>query len=498
MEEMVRTVLDAAASFGWGQIALLVANYTIIFISLGWVPENRKPSTSTAWLLVILLFPFVGFPLFLLFGSAQITGRRHRIQAQANKLIVERTKHLPDAPAHIDPSSEVISTVRLARKLTGIPAVSAVSHGIYTDFDESLNRMIDVIDAAQRTVHVQMYIFALDDRTEPFVAAIERAHWRGVTVKVLVDPIGSWKYPGYYRLKKRFKKSGVPWHPMLPVSIVQLSWRRFDLRNHRKIVTVDGEIAFMGSMNAIEPPYQRRKNHTIGREWIDTWIELTGEVVFALDAVFAVDWSSEVHTAPEPQQLPRVPAELAATEQDNVVQVLPSGPGYTTEPNLRVFNDLIYSARERLLVVSPYFIPDESMLMALTSASYAGVDVQLYVNEKADQFMVGHAQQSYYHELLNAGVQIYRYPAPTVLHSKFMVVDSDAAVFGSSNLDMRSFGLNYEITLLTMKGPIVDELITIAEEYHDASTQLTKEQWNKRPWTQRYLDSVFRLTSDLQ
>ncbi|WP_295625961.1 cardiolipin synthase [uncultured Corynebacterium sp.] len=480
----------------WWQATILIVDYTIKFIAIGVIPENRSPSSSTAWLLVIMLLPVVGLPLFLLMGSQTITGRRNRIQARANELILEATENQPDVPSYVDVDKGAATTISLSRRLTGIPSVPAVDHGVFTDYQRIIDRMIEVIDGAQRTVHVQMYIFALDSTTERFVQALERAHERGVKVKVLIDPIGSYKYRGYWKLKKRLEASGIPWHPMLPVSIVKLTFRRLDLRNHRKIVTVDGHTAFMGSLNMIEPEYQKKKNHRMGRQWVDTMIEVSGEVARHLDTVFAIDWTSEEFDPPEEQPISEKPP-FSTSDRGNLVQVLPSGPGYTTMPNLRVFNDMIYGANRRLVVVSPYFVPDESMLVAITSAAYAGVRVELYVNEKFDQFMVGHAQQSYYQALLEAGVIIYRYPAPKILHAKFMVVDDDMAVFGSSNMDMRSFGLNYEITMVATQGSIVERLLDIADEYRDLSTVLTEEQWEKRSWGQRYLDSVFRLTSAL-
>ncbi|MBP2332490.1 cardiolipin synthase [Corynebacterium freneyi] len=480
----------------WWQASILIVDYVIKFIAIGVIPENRNPSSSTAWLLVIMLLPVIGLPLFLLLGSQTITGRRNRIQAMANELILERTKGQPDVPRDVDLDAQSATTIRLSRNLTGIPSVTAVENGIYTDYDATIDRMIELIDQAERTVHVQMYIFALDSTTERFVASLERAHDRGVEVKVLVDPIGSYKYPGYRKLKKRLDRSGIPWHPMLPVSVVKLTFRRLDLRNHRKIVTIDGQVGFMGSMNLIEPEYQRKKNHQTGRQWVDTMIEVSGQVALHLDAIFAIDWTSEEFAPPEEQPVVER-APYSSSERGNVVQVLPSGPGYTTMPNLRVFNDMIYSASRRLIVVSPYFVPDESMLVAITSAAYAGVRVELYVNEQSDQFMVGHAQQSYYQALLDAGVIIYRYPAPKILHSKFMVVDDEIAVFGSSNMDMRSFGLNYEISMIATGGSIVPRLVAIADDYRELSSVLTSEQWEKRPWGQRYLDSVFRLASAL-
>ena len=184
------------------------------------------------------------------------------------------------------------------------------------------------------------------------------------------------------------------------------------------------------------------------------------------------------------------------------MQLVPSGPGYTTEPNLRMFNSIIHHAKDRLVMCSPYFIPDESMLEAVTSACYRDVKVELLVSEEADQFMVGHAQSSYYQALLEAGVQIYQYRAPFVLHSKYVLADpatEDAVgVVGSSNMDMRSFGLNYEVSLMVTRGDIVDSLVELTDEYKANSIELTLDEWNKRSLARRYIDNVMRLTSALQ
>ena len=147
---------------------------------------------------------------------------------------------------------------------------------------------------------------------------------------------------------------------------------------------------------------------------------------------------------------------------------------------------------------SPYFIPDESLLAAVTTAVYRGVEVELFVSEQADQFMVGHAQASYYRALLDAGVRIWLYPKPAVLHTKFLTVDGTAGVMGSSNMDMRSFGLNYEISLLAFGGDVVPDLDALAGEYRNASRELTLAEWQTRPLHLRYLDNVMRLTSALQ
>lgn len=188
----------------------------------------------------------------------------------------------------------------------------------------------------------------------------------------------------------------------------------------------------------------------------------------------------------------------------NLLQLVPSGPGYSTEPNLRLFNQIIHHSKHRLVMCSPYFIPDESMLEAVTSACYRGVRVELLVSEQADQFMVDHAQSSYYQALLEAGVHIYRYRKPAVLHSKFLIADPQlddtlsVGVIGSSNMDMRSFGLNYEVSLMMARGNMIRQLDQLANDYKKNSVELTLEEWNKRGLIRRYIDNIMRLTSALQ
>ena len=167
-----------------------------------------------------------------------------------------------------------------------------------------------------------------------------------------------------------------------------------------------------------------------------------------------------------------------------------------------MFNSIIHHAKERLVMCSPYFIPDESMLEAVTSACYRGVRVELLVSEQADQFAVGHAQSSYYQALLEAGVHIYLYKAPYVLHSKYVLADPDSpdavGAVGSSNMDMRSFGLNYEVSLMITRGNIIAQLDDLTNEYLRNSTELTLDEWNNRSYARRYVDNIMRLTSALQ
>jgi len=247
-------------------------------------------------------------------------------------------------------------------------------------------------------------------------------------------------------------------------------------------------------MNMIDPSYLKRANQRAGRRWHDCMVEVSGPIVEQLSAVFALDWYTETGELLHHEMRP--PAHHA--EDAVLMQLVPSGPGFTTEPNMRLFASLIGSARQRLSIVSPYFVPDESLMQAITTAGYRGVEVELFVSEKADQFMVHHAQRSYYEELLRSGVRIWAYPAPAVLHSKYMTVDDKAVVFGSSNMDMRSFYLDYEITLFALGPEAVGALDVISDRYRRVSREITLESWAKRSIFERYLDNLLRLTSALQ
>jgi cardiolipin synthase len=196
--------------------------------------------------------------------------------------------------------------------------------------------------------------------------------------------------------------------------------------------------------------------------------------------------------------VPPPPGPRPGAVTDVGLQVVPSGPGFVTENNLRLFNSLIYSARERLSITSPYFVPDESLLYAVTTAAQRGVDVELFVGATADQFMVAHAQRSYYDALLDAGVRIWLYPEPYVLHAKHFSVDDTVAVIGSSNMDMRSFALNYEVVTMLTGSAIVERLSRVQDEYRALSTELTAEEWRSRGRAQTYLNNVMRLTAALQ
>ena len=470
---------------GWIVVGVFVVDWILRLAALGWIPHNRRPSVALAWLLAIFLLPIAGVLLYLAIGSSKLPKKRMAMQAKMNDLIRENVPASSilgardeDVPAWIE------STAALNYNLGALPMVGGNDFEILTDNHEAMRVMAAAVDRAEDYVHFEFYIVAIDDTSRVLLEALVRAHERGVRVRVLIDHLGSAGYPGYSELVKRFDRSGVPWRRMLPLRPWRGEWQRPDLRNHRKILVVDGGIAYTGSQNIIHRSYNKKKNLRKGLEWKDLMIECRGPVVAELNALFTSDWYSET-------------GDLPTVEGPVFAQVVPSGPGFETENNLRLFNHLIYNANERIVIASPYFVPDESLMHALTTEAQSGVDVEIFVGESSDQFLARNAQNSYYSELAEAGVKIYRYSSPTVLHAKFVLVDDLISVIGSSNMDERSFALDLEVSVMIVDQDFHDSMEEVVSQFKASSTLLDLDAWNNRPLRHKYVENVCRLTSAL-
>ncbi|TNM47238.1 cardiolipin synthase [Nocardioides albidus] len=487
--------LVPSSTLGW-----IVFGFDMLLrlVALGIIPGNRKPSTGMAWLLLILIEPIIGFSVFLLLGRTRLGNRRITRQRTAIAAIRERSDELRLSFDSGRLPRSMAGVARLNERLGSLPLTGGNEVELWSDYRALMTEMAREIDRARSHVHVQFYITAWDDVTDPVFQALVRATDRGVDVRLLFDHIGSRRIPGYRRMVKRLRGTKIAWHPMLPIDPLRGRFRRPDLRNHRKILVVDGSVGFTGSLNLTEPGYNKPANHRLGREWVELMVRLEGPVVGALNAVFASDWYVEtgevvdlvaVHGEPD-----RRPDEIF----DVPCQVVPSGPGIVAENNLRMFTTLLYAATERISLTSPYFVPDESLLYAVTTAAERGIDVELFVSEVSDQFLVGHAQASYYKALLEAGVRIHLYPAPYILHSKHFTIDDQVAVVGSSNMDMRSFALNYEVSLMMPDPAVVARMRRIEDTYRALSKELTLTEWQERSPGAKYVDNVARLTAALQ
>ena len=476
-------------------LALLVVDLVVRLTAIAVVPVNRRPSSALAWLLAIFFIPYVGVLAFLLIGNPKLPRSRRRKQREINQLIVDTTEGMDLVSTDHPWPPWLTGVVELNRNLGAMPLVGGNSAQLVGEYDEAIRAMARSIDEAREYVHVEFYIMTKDATSEPFFTALQRAVQRGVKVRLLLDHIGSLRYPGYRRTIRFLRDAGVEWHPMLPVQLHRLKYQRPDLRNHRKLLVVDGEVGWVGSQNVLDRSYNKRGNRRRGLQWQDLMVRLEGPIVSGVEALFITDWYSETDellTAERPELTPVDPPGRLEC------QIVPSGPGFDGENNLKLFNALLYSAQQRISITSPYFVPDESMLSAITTAAERGVDVELFVSEHGDQAIVHYAECSYYENLLRAGVRIHRYPAPYVLHAKHMTVDEEVAVIGSSNMDMRSFLLDLELTLMVCGREFSDDLRRVEDDYRARCTELTLEQWLARSRGAVIKENLARLTSALQ
>jgi cardiolipin synthase len=467
----------------------------IQLVALAVIPARRRPAAAQAWLLLIFLSPPIGWLLYVLIGNPKLSRRRRDLQRRADTLIARRiseARRQIEQRALLAPpiTPSIAGLVRLNQQAGGFPAFGGNDVEFLADYDGAIRQIAADIDSAQRFVHVEYYALVMDDTTECVFAAMERAMARGVKVRVLSDHLGSLSYPRRRQMSARMAAAGIEYHRMLPVSFFDKEFSRADLRNHRKIVVIDGRVGFTGSQNLVDKGYHR---HDL-LFYEELVARVCGPVVAQLEAIFATDWFAETGVT-----LDRTTSnELTVSFEragDVLAQVVPSGPGYDGENNWKLFVALMHEAREKLVITTPYFVPDESLLAAITIAAQRGVDVTLIVSGISDQFLVSRCQRSYYDELLEAGVKIRLFNPPVLLHSKNMSIDDDIAVIGSSNMDIRSFALNSEVTLVLYDATAVSQLRAVETTYLARSTPLDYAEWERRPAFQKFVENSVRLVS---
>ncbi|MGI3780091.1 MAG: cardiolipin synthase [Janthinobacterium lividum] len=467
----------------------------LVAVALVIAPRNRQPSSALAWVLLMALLPLLGIGLFVLIGSPKLGQKRREKQQNMNELILEAARDVGPVRPDEDAPPWFPSVSTLVEAVGSMPLLQENDARMVMGFADQLQALVEAVDTAERYVHVEFYITISDATTEPFFAALRRAVERGVTVRLLLDHMGTRPYPGYRRTLRALTEMGVLWHLMLPVQPLKGRWQRPDLRNHRKLMVVDGAVCFVGSLNMIDPSYDKRGNRRRGLRWVDELCEVHGPVVHEIDALFVTDWYCESGELLSSSREQSTDAQRAG---GLLAQVAPSGPAYEAENNLALFNSLLYHATTRISITSPYFVPDPSLLGAITTAARRGVAVELFVGEIGDQFVVFHAQHSYYAELLAAGVRIYLYPAPNILHSKHTSIDDQVAVVGSSNMDIRSFQLDLEVMLMVCGRTFVDQVKAVEDHYRSLSRELSAKEWAERGFTRSVVDNLMRLTSAVQ
>jgi cardiolipin synthase A/B len=486
--------------FNWATISALIGilGWIIAILMLFIVPVNRKPSSATAWLLLIFLLPYFGLVLFLLLGSPKLPKKRRAEQHNMSELIskeVTETRIQPELAAFLEPEipPRYQPFVKLNTNLASLPAIGGNAVELLPEYNAVFARIAQDIDGAQKFVHVEYFATSRDEETEAIFAALERAASRGVKVRMLMDHLGSRKYPSFKEMQERLTAAGIEHHISLPLHWFGAKYTRIDLRNHRKIVVIDGHTGYTGSQNLIKRNYFRKD----AIYYDELVARISGPVVVELEAAFATDWYCESGILLTRQTAPEIAIDLQPAGEV-LCQVLPSGSGFEDENNLKLFTALIHAAQHKLVITNPYFVPDDALMTALTSAAQRGVDVTLVNSEASDQFLVSHAERSYYEQLLKAGVKLFRYKEPILLHSKHITVDDDIAVIGSSNMDIRSFILNLEVTLICYAPSVVADLREVEARNLTRSNAVTLKEWEARSTSEKFYENISRLTAALQ
>lgn len=482
----------------WWLVLVLSVGWAIRISALFVVPRNRKPSSALAWLMAIFLFPVPGAILFLIIGNRNLPRARTARLEAVNTAVAQLAEQeaMDHRIVNLNEIPDLAGAITLAQSLGAQPMLTGNAGEVCIDYEQSLANMAEAIDSAQTYVHLEFYALQHDKSTDVVFQAMKRAKERGVEIRVLLDHITSVTNKFYKETKKSLDKVTTAWTYMLPVRPFRGQYQRPDLRNHRKLLIVDGRVGFMGSQNMVDSSYNKKSNIKRGLQWRDIMVRLHGPVVLGLEVIFQGDWYMETG-----ENISFLVTEAAPTLErpgDLSCQIVPSGPGYEDENNLQLFIALLYTAKKRISITSPYFVPDAAIMNALRAATARGVDVELFVSETGDQAMVYHAQRSYYEELLRAGVRIQMFKPPYILHSKHFTIDDHVVVIGSSNMDERSFNLNMEVSMMVVGRSFVEQIDEATAYYLENSREMSMEEWSRQPWHSRLLDNIARLTSALQ
>jgi cardiolipin synthase len=472
--------------FNWS-LAWVLSEWVIRLTMLVYVPQRRNPAATRTWLLLIFFQPWIGLLLYAAIGRITLPKRRLAMQSRARaRLRAAQEQWLERARfAEADIPAELHQAVTLVKNLGDFHILDGNEFELLDDYEAALQRLVADFDAARDHIHVLFYIFEDDDTGRRVGAALMRAAKRGVHCRVLMDFAGSRR--ALRRLAPRMRRAGVSVAGMLPVGLFREKAARFDLRNHRKIVVIDGAIGYAGSQNIVNAESQPG---LVNEELV---VRVRGPVVSQLQVVFLADhYLEREERIVEHELFPTPPCEPGTA----AAQVLPSGPGYRYANAQKAMVALIHGAQRRVVITTPYFIPDEAVMQAMLTATLRGVEVHLVVSQEADHKLVHYAQESYYEPLLEAGVKIHCYQ-PRFLHAKHLSIDDSVALIGSSNVDLRSFTLNNEITLLIYDAGVVAQLRRVQERYFSHSHLITAREWARRPLLTRVLQNTARLTDSL-
>ncbi|MFT5732666.1 MAG: cardiolipin synthase [Planctomycetota bacterium] len=449
---------------------------------------HRQPASRAAWVVVILSLPIVGIIAYVLLGETNIGRERAEKTRRANDKLPE----VSTAPGWSEPNARhsvperYDHLFRVGLSVNGFEPIGGNRAKLMADSVAGIDSIVKDIDGALQTVHVLFYIWLADESGRKVVEALKRAASRGVTCRVMADCLGSRAIIASEHWKG-MEAAGVRVAVALPIGnpVVRALKGRIDLRNHRKMVVIDNWVAYCGSQNCADPEFLVKKKFA---PWVDVLVRFEGPVARQNQHLFASDWMAHVdedlgYLLREP--LPAHPPGISA-------MVIGTGPTTRASAMPEVFENLIYSARDSVMISTPYYVPNEAMQEALCASARRGVETTIIFPARNDSFIVGAASRSYYLELLTAGVQIYEYVGG-LLHAKTLTLDGEVAMVGSANMDRRSFELNYENNILLCDVTLTAELRQRQGDFLEQSRRVTQGMVEAWPLAIRFRNNAIAM-----
>lgn len=445
--------------------ALLVLSFTLRIL----LRDDLSPPARLAWFIVLNLLPYLGSTIYFLFGEIDLGNRAHQ---RHDQVFAEIKSKASSFMGETNSSCELIEQIyrppfKYAASINGFHPVAGNTAQLMVDGDTTLSHLIADIDTATNHVHLLYYIWLTDNTGNAVAEALIRAAKRGVTCRVIADGLGSRRLIKS-NLWQKMKEADVQLAVALPFNNVlhTLITSRIDLRNHRKITVIDSKVTYCGSRNSADPEFFVKKKYA---PWVDIMLRLEGPIVAQNQLLFASDWMQTTGESLDVIPLPEL--EVEKSQAGFPAQVIGAGPTERSGATPQLFSNLFACAEQTLILTTPYFVPDATVLESLCSAAHRGVTVTLIFPKKNDSWIVAAASHSFYRRLLDAGCIIYEHKEG-LLHSKTLTIDGKVSLIGSSNLDLRSFDLNYENNLLLQDETITQAITQRQQDYIDCSDQV--------------------------
>ena len=529
------------------QLGVIAHFLIILWLVVRVIQQQRRQSVAIAWIAVLFALPVVGIIGYMLFGEINIGHQYRKRSLMAQKLLRDfaNAQHINfnEISKNLDTEARQLSNIALLK--TGLGVYDHHTLTLMTDADHIFASLLADIRAANTIILLEFYIVSPQGRVIELLEALMAATQRGVSVHLLADSVGSHTFFRSQWVKK-LKAAGVFVHESLPVGLFKTIVKRIDIRNHRKLAIFDSCYGYTGSFNLIDPDFFKQDAH-VGK-WIDVMIRVeshdTVNSVKAMALVTTTDISAETNAnfsnlekivnrftkslyidtsklhhrklqheanargagqnantrVPNPPLLKILPLQSSLQAYPSVSQVslqlIPSAPELTGHVIYETLVCAIFAAKKQVVITTPYFVPDDALLLAMTTAAKRGVKVILNVPKKVDSLLVQFASQAYFDPLLSAGVQIYLFNAG-LLHAKILCVDDDYCLFGTVNMDMRSFYLNMEVSMAIYNRTMTQQILTCQHEYLRQSEPLQRDRWQQRSFGAKFLDNAIRLFSPL-